>query len=280
MSSKQQHIQTIKEVCIMLGKRNALYVAVGLLMFLFALPVQSAELTGQDIMVKVDERLESDDERAIMKMTLINKRGKTRERSVLTYSKKYGKDSKSLLYFLSPGDVKGTGFLAWDYDDPQKDDDQWLYLPALKKSRRITGSSKNDYFMGTDFTYDDMGDRNVDEDTHTLLREEEVEGHACWVVESKPKNEDYMYSKRVSWIRQDALVALKVDFYDRRGSLLKTLNVSDIREQDGIWTAFKMEMSNIQENHRTVIEMEEVQYNIGLEDSLFRVSTLERGRIR
>ncbi len=264
----------------MFRKHTAIYLAFAFSFCLLAVSVQGAELTGRDIMVKVDEKPEGDDQKAIMKMTLINKHGKTRERSVLMYSKKYGKDSKSLMYFQSPGDVKGTGFLAWDYHDPDKDDDQWLYLPALKKSRRISGSSKNDYFMGTDFTYDDMGDRNVDEDTHTLLREEEVDGHKCWVVESKPGEEDYMYSKRVSWIRQDALVAVKVDFYDRKGGLLKTLDVSDIRKQDDIWTAFRMEMNNVQKEHKTVIEMEEVQFDVGLEDSLFRVSTLERGGIK
>jgi len=231
-------------------------------------------------MVKVEERPDGDEQRSIMKMTLINKRGKKRERSILVYAKDYGKDSKSLMYFMSPADVKGTGFLSWEYDNPEKDDDQWLYLPALKRVRRISGSSKNEYFMGTDFTYDDMGDRNVDEDTHTLLREEEVEQHACWVVESQPKDKDYMYSKRLSWIRQDALVGVKVEFYDRRGSLLKTLTASNIKKQDGIWTAFKMEMENVQEKHTTIIELKEIQYNIGIKDSLFRVSTLERGRLK
>jgi outer membrane lipoprotein-sorting protein len=252
-------------------------------MLLFCLSVGSiygAELTGRDIMVKVDERPDGDEQRSVMKMTLINRRGKTRERSLLMYSKDYGKDSKSLMYFQSPGDVKGTGFLAWDYDDPEKDDDQWLYLPALKKSRRISSSSRNDYFLGTDFTYDDMGDRNVDEDIHTLLKEEELDGHLCWVIESKPEDKDYMYSRRVSWIRQDALVAVKVEFYDKRGSLLKTLVVSDVRKQDDIWTPFRMEMKNVQKDHSTVIEITEIQYNTGLEDSLFRVSTLERGRIK
>ena len=274
----------------MCKRLSALYLIAGFFFCLLVVSVRGAEfrvrrdnqstkLTGRDIMLKIEERPEGDDQRSIMKMTLINKRGKTRERSVLMYSKKYGEDGKSLMYFQSPGDVKGTGFLAWDYDDPKKDDDQWLYLPALKKSRRISGSSKNDYFMGTDFTYDDMGDRNVDEDTHKLLREEELDGYKCWVVESTPKEEDYMYSKRISWIRQDALVAAKVDFYDQKGGHLKTLTVSDVREQDGIWTSFRMEMENFQKEHKTIIEMLEVQYNIGLEDSLFRVSTLERGRV-
>ena len=260
--------------------RKMLCLVVGLLFFLPILYSHGAELTGREIMLKVEERPDGDSQRNLTKMTLINKRGKTRERSVLMYSKDYGKDSKSIMYFQSPADVKGTGFLSWEYDDPSKDDDQWLYLPALKKSRRISSSSKNDSFMGTDFTYDDMGDRNVDEDTHTLLREETVDGHACWVIESKPKDKDYMYSKRVGWIRQDALVGIKVEFYDRRETLLKTLIVSDVKEQDGIWTPFKMEMENVQKNHKTIIEIEEVQYNIDLKDRLFRVSTLERGRLK
>jgi hypothetical protein len=264
----------------MIRKQNVTFLIVSLFICLSISAIQGAELTGRDVMVKLDERPDGEDQKAIMKMTMINKHGKTREREVLMYSKDYGKDTKSLMYFLSPGDVKGTGFLSWEYDDPDKEDAQWLYLPALKRSRRITGSSKNEEFMGTDFTYDDMGDRSVDEDTHNLLREEEREGYKVWVIESHPKEKDYMYSKRVSWIRQDALTAVKVDFYDKRGVLLKTLEVSDLKEQDGIWTAFKMEMHNVQKDHRTVIEMSEVQYNIGLEDSLFRVSTLERGMIR
>lgn len=247
---------------------------------LFTISIWAADMTGRDIMVKVDERPEGQDQRSIMKMTLINKRGQTRERSILIYSKKYGKDGKSLMYFQSPADVKGTGFLSWEYDDPEKEDDQWLYLPALKKPRRISGSSKNDYFMGTDFTYDDMGDRNIDEDLHTLLKEESMDGHKCWVVESKPKDKDYMYSRRVSWIRQDALTAVKVDFYDQKGGLLKVLKTTNIKKQDNIWTPFKMEMEHLQNEHKTIIEMTEVSYNVGLEDSLFRVSTLERGMIK
>lgn len=122
---------------------------------------QSAELTGRDIMLKVYDRHDGNDQKGTMHMTLINRRGRTRERTVLFLSKDYGKDTKSITYFESPADVKGTGFLQSEYDDPSKEDDRWLYLPALKKVRRITGSSKNEYFMGTDFTYDDIGKRAV-----------------------------------------------------------------------------------------------------------------------
>ncbi|MCK4396193.1 outer membrane lipoprotein-sorting protein [candidate division WOR-3 bacterium] len=241
---------------------------------------QPGELTGRDIMIKVDNRPDGDDRTMTMNMTLINKQGKTRERTVLSFSKDYGKDSKSIIYFKKPADVKGTGFLSWEYDDPNKDDDRWLYLPALKKIRRISGSSKNDYFMGTDFTYDDLGDRSVDEDNHTFLREKEIDGTICWIIESIPKNKDDMYSRVIKWIRQDALMPVKVEFYDKQGNFLKILTVSDIRKQDGIWTAFRMEMDNIQDKHKTILEITEMHYNQGLKDNFFKVSTLESGKIK
>ncbi|MBC8526709.1 MAG: outer membrane lipoprotein-sorting protein [Candidatus Cloacimonetes bacterium] len=241
---------------------------------------QSKELTGRDIAIMVHDRPDGNDRKSITKMTLINKRGKTRERTVLSISKDYGKDSKSIIFFQSPADVKGTGFLQYEYDDPAKEDDRWLYLPALKKVRRISGSSKSDYFMGTDFTYDDMGGRSVDEDDHKLLREEIIDSVKCWVLESIPKEKDYIYSKTIKWIRQDALIPVKVEFYDRQTNLLKVLKITDIRKQDGFWTSFKMEMNNIQEKHKTILEIEEMHYDIGLKDNLFRVTTLERGRLK
>ena len=243
-------------------------------------PAQDVKLTGREIMVKVDERPDENDRKSTLKMTLINKRGRQRVREILSWSKDYGKDSKSIMYFQKPADVKGTGFLSWEYDDPSKDDDRWLYLPALKKVRRISGSSKNDYFMGSDFTYDDMGGRSVNEDEHKFLREEEVNGSQCWVVESISKDKDYMYSKTIKWIRQDSYIGAKLEFYDRQGALLKILTISDVRKQDGFWTAFKMEMDNKQEKHKTILELEEVQYNTNVKDSMFRVSTLERGRLK
>ncbi|MEA3474858.1 MAG: outer membrane lipoprotein-sorting protein [Candidatus Cloacimonadota bacterium] len=241
---------------------------------------QSKELTGRDIAIMLHNRPDGNDRKSVMQMTLINKRGKTRERTLLSISKDYGKESKSIIFFQSPADVKGTGFLQYEYEDTLKEDDRWLYLPALKKVRRISGSSKNDYFMGTDFTYDDMGDRSVDEDNHKLLCEEKIDSIKCWVLESIPKDKDYMYSKKIAWIRQDALIPVKVEFYDRQTNLLKVLKITDIRKQNGFWTAFKMEMNNIQEKHKTILEIKEMHYDIGLKDNLFRVSSLERGRIK
>ena len=155
------------------------------LAFVFvAIAVQAQQLSGRDIMKKVDERPDGETRYAQMELTLVKKNGSKRERKMESWAMDIGKDTKKIMYFTYPGDVKGTGFLTWDYDQIGKEDDKWLYLPAMKKTRRISGSSsKTDYFMGTDFTYDDMGDRNIDEDRHKLLRTETRDGKKCWVVE-------------------------------------------------------------------------------------------------
>ncbi|MDP8238059.1 MAG: outer membrane lipoprotein-sorting protein [Candidatus Hatepunaea meridiana] len=263
--------------------KDSIILFISVIVMAFITPHLTAEEndpSGREIIMMVDNRPDGEDIKTTLHMTLINKRGRKRERTIVSYSKEYGKDTKSIMQFMKPADVKGVGFLSWEYDDQTKNDDRWLYLPALKKVRRIAGSSKNDYFMGTDFTYDDMGDRSVDEDEHTLLREEEIDGIKCWVVESVPKSDDDMYSKTIKWIRQDALIAHKVEYYDRQGALLKTLTTQDVRKHQGYWTILRMEMNNIQENHRTILEMEEVEYDLGISDNLFRVSNLEKGRLK
>lgn len=236
-----------------------------------------ASLSGRDVMIKVDERPDGETSKELMQLTLINKAGSKRERSMWNFTKDYGKDKKKIFYFEKPADVKGVTFLTWQYDDPARDDDRWLYLPALKKARRISGSSKNDYFMGTDFTYDDLGGRSVDEENHTLLKEETVEGQRCWVVQTVHKDPKDIYGKRIAWIRQDCLMVVKIEYYDRNQKLLKILTKSELIQKDGIWTAMRMEMNNVRENHRSLLEILDIQYNINLSDNLFTVSALERG---
>ena len=172
---------------------------------------QAQKLTGRDIIQKVKDRPDGNTRYAEMELTLCKKNGNTRQRKVTSWAMDEGKDTKKMMFFTYPGDVKGTGFLTWDYDQIGKEDAKWLYLPAMKKTRRISGSSsKTEYFMGTDFTYDDMGSRHVDEDKHKLLREEMKDGHKCWVVESVPVDKHEIYSRKVSWIRQDCLMAAYV----------------------------------------------------------------------
>lgn len=235
-------------------------------------------LTGDQIAAKVHDRPDGDTRYCEISLTLINKNGSQRVRELKSYSKDYGKDRKTIMFFLYPGDVKGTGFLTWDYDRTDKEDDKWLYLPAMKKTRRISGSSsKTDYFMGSDFTYDDMGRRNLSEDTHTLLREESVDGHKCWVLQSVPKTTGEIYTKRISWIRQDCLIPIRVEYYDKLNKLHRLLVASDIKQIDGFWTVGKMNMKNVQTNHETALVFKNYKYNSPADDNMFTVSQLEKG---
>lgn len=235
--------------------------------------------TGLEIMTRVDNRLDGDDRTSRMTMTLINRNGRERVREIKSFSKDFGKDKKSVMVFLRPADVKDTAFLSWEYDDPSRDDDKWLYMPALKKVRRISGASKNEYFMGSDFTYDDMGDRNVEEDTHTLIAEEEIDGHACWKIESIPVDPEDMYTRKVIWVSKEAELTLKAEYYDKDG-LLKVFRVLDFGKVGGFWTILKSEMDNVVRNHKTVMEIAETEYDTGISDTLFRVATIQRGAIR
>lgn len=238
--------------------------------------------TGREIAQMVKDRPDGDTRQFEMVMKLVNKRGAVRERKLISYSidvGEAGKDHKSIMFFQHPGDIKGTGFLTWDYDDPDKEDDKWLYLPAMKKTRRISGSSaKQDYFMGSDFTYDDIGSRNVDEDTHNLLGEEVIDGQRCWKLEYTPKDKREIYSKRVAWIRQDCLMGIKVEYYDKMGKLHRTLELSDIVQVSGIWIAKKLHMTNVQTKHQTILEIKNPKFNVPMDAVKFSVTTLEKGR--
>ncbi len=256
-------------------------VSISMILLGFLTLVASQKPTARQIMDQVDNAPDGDSRRSIMKMTLVNKRGRKRERTILSYSKDYGRDTKKLMFFNKPADVKGTGFLMFDYDKASKEDDRWLYLPAMRKVRRISGSSKNDYFMGSDFTYDDMGDRDLDEYNYKLVGEEKCDGGICWVIESIPKErKDKNYSRTVSWVRKDASIIIKADYYDLDKRLLKKLKVTDLRKHQGFWTSFHIVMNNVQNRHTTHLELQERNYDTDVKDSLFRVSTLERGRVK
>lgn len=248
-------------------------------LFLVVLVTWTFAQTGREIAQKVKNRPDGNTRQSELTMQLINKRGKIRERKLISHSIDVGKDEKSMMFFTYPGDVKGTGFLTWDYDKIGKDDDKWLYLPAMKKTRRISGSSaKKDYFMGSDFTYDDMGDRNVDEDIHKLLGEETINGSKCWKLESVSKDKRDIFSKKIAWISQENYIALKVDYYDRMGKLHRQLALSNINKVDGFWIAQKLEMTNVQTKHKTILEIKKPRFNIKIDEAKFTVNTLEKGQ--
>ncbi len=239
--------------------------------------LQSQELTGRDIVEKVYNLPTGEDQISNLTMTLINKSGKERIRKIKQFSKDMGDVEKSIMFFQSPADVKNTSFMSWTYDDESKSDDQWIYLPALKKTKRISSDSKSDYFMGSDFTYDDLGDRKLDDDTHELTGEETINGIDYYVVKSTPKDEEYMYTRTKTWIRKDNFIGLKKEFYDEDEELLKVLKIKMFEEISGFLVITSSEMENVQKNHRTTMVLSNVEVNTNISSSKFSERMMARG---
>jgi len=236
----------------------------------------NAQLTGRQIVEKAYNLPTGNDITSSLTMTLTNNQGKQRVRKIKQYSKDMGSVEKSIMFFQSPADVKNTSFMNWSYDS-DKSDDQWIYLPALKKTKRISSDSKSDYFMGSDFTYDDLGDRKLDADNHKLLKTETYNGIACYVVESVSKDEDYMYSKTKTWINKSNFTGVKKEFYDEDGDLLKVLSVKKVEKISGFWVITNSEMKNVQKNHKTSMVLSSIQINTGISDTKFTERMMMRG---
>lgn len=247
----------------------------------FMASAELPEIDAHQVAVNADERDDGDDEVADLEMILTNDKGQERNRKVVAYRKDYGKDSKLVMFFKEPADVKDTAFLSWNYDDESKDDDQWLYLPAADKTRRISSGKKKDYFMGTDFTYDDMSKRNVEDYTYTHLGAEPVDGIECYHIELLPKSPETAkktgYGRAEMWVRPDIWMPIKGKFFDEKLNFLKELTVTDIQQIDGIWTAHALKMVNEKEKHTTVFKFSNVKHNTGLDDEMFSERRMTKG---
>jgi len=258
-------------------RRLVLFLLVAVLVSLPALASAQTEPTALEVMQKVYNRPTGNDMKATLTMTLINSNGDERVREIKQYIKDFGDVEKKIMFFVRPADVRNTSFMNWSYDDPNRDDDQWIYLPALKRVKRISSDSKGDYFMGSDFTYDDLGDRKPEEDTHKILREETLNGEHCYVIESIPKDEDYMYSRTVTWIVKDKWIGLKKEFYDEDGDYLKTLEIKKYEKIKGYWIITETEMHNVQKNHTTRMTLSDVVIDSGIKDNMFTERMMKRG---
>ena len=235
------------------------------------------ELSASDIIAK--SRLAffyaGDDMRAKVLMGLIHKDGQKRIRELTMLRKDYeeGGDQKYFIYFHKPSDVKDTTFMVYKY--PDKDDDRWLFIPAINLIKMMTANDKYSSFVGSDFTYEDISGRKVEEDTHTLLREEELGGRKCFVIESLPKSASE-YTKRVSWIDEANFLPLKEEFYDRQNELYRQFEAEEVKDINGILTVTKRAMKNVKTGHRTEVAFEEVEYDLGIEDDIFSERYLRR----
>ncbi|MFQ3621019.1 MAG: outer membrane lipoprotein-sorting protein [Spirochaetales bacterium] len=250
----------------------------GILIVALLLPGYLFPLDGREVMVNVDKRPTGNTSRALVKMDLVDSKGKVNSRSVEMFTVKDEKDLKKMVVvFHAPASVKDTRYLA--IENEGRDDDKWIYLPALKRVRRIAASEGGSSFMGSDFTYDDMSERDVDKDDHKLLREEPLGQYSCYVIESAAKDpKDSQYSKRISWIAKDLWVPIKIELYDKRGSLQKVATLDKIEMLQGFVTPLQTTMKNVQKNTSTILTMEQFVWNEAIPAGIFTTRFLETGK--
>lgn len=246
------------------------------LVFTTTSPIYGASMSAYDIVKKTENLLDqAKDSQSTMLMTLVNDKGQKRERTMSAYVKKYGNDSsKSILFFNSPADVKGTSFLVWT--DESKEDKQWLYLPALQRVRQISSSGKGESFMGTELTFFDMGSHDIDDYTYTLIKEEPVDGEMNYVIQATPKKVEF-YSKVTFWIRKSNFIPSKADFIDAKGEYEKQGRFSEVKNIQGINTPTHIEMQNIKNGRTTLIDLSNIAYDKGLKDDIFTERYMKRG---
>jgi hypothetical protein len=244
----------------------------------------AAAPSGREIMERVDARDTGDNAVQDLEMVLIDKRGSERVRSLRSFRRDVGEDTQSILFFLSPADVRETGFLTYDYDGIDRDDDQWLYLPALKKTKRIASGDKSGSFMGSDFSYADMTDRELEFYDYELLQEDEVDGHPVWIVQAIPNEEKEIeetgYTRSIFFVRKDNDVVIRAKSWVKKGERNKYMEVKQLDRIDGIWVPTEIHMTTKKGSatlHKTVLKASHVRFNQSIGADEFTVRRLEKG---
>ena len=243
-----------------------------------------AELpSGRDVMLRVDARDDGDLSAQDLEMVLIDRKGGERVRLLRAYSRDDGEDVHSIMFFLSPADVEDTGFLTYDYD-ADRDDDQWLYLPALRKTKRIATGDKSGSFMGSDFSYADLTTREVDAYDWKLMKQIELGGHSVWQIEGIPKTKEEIdetgYTKMLVFVRKDIDVLVRAVYWMKKGSRLKYFDVKKLEQIDGIWVPTEMHMMTRKGKttlHRTRMRSTNVSFGQTFPEGFFDVRQLEKG---
>ncbi len=212
-------------------------------------------------------------------LTIIDQKGRERVRQTTTASKKFGETTKIITKFISPADVKGTGLLV--YDHKNQDDDMWIYLPALRKVRRIVSSEKGKSFMGSEFSNADMSAPKIDDYQYKILGSVNFEGKDCWQIESIPVNQqiadDMGFSKKISWVDKGFFFTCKNVFYDYDGEVFKEILLSQYEEiDDGKYMVRKMEALNLQNDRKSVMTIDKLQKGSALTENSFTPAALEK----
>jgi len=238
------------------------------------LPAQDAVT----IMSNAKNRITSQTISSRSRMVITARDGNTTERVIDQYSKDGPNGARTIIVFQSPANAAGTRFLTMD--NASGGSDQWIFLPSTGRVRRITSSESGGNFMGTDFSYDDISsmDRDIALDTHSILREEMLNGRSCYVIQSVPRNSSYQYSKSVSWIDRENYLIYKSEMYNQRNEVVKIMEMSNFREIQGRVTPMQTRISTVAARTSTTIFMEIMRYDDPIPESVFTTTYLETGR--
>ncbi|MDY0196797.1 MAG: outer membrane lipoprotein-sorting protein [Tenuifilaceae bacterium] len=255
--------------------RTILITSIAFLAFAFHGVAQDA----REISDKSSKVIEFEAMEMATNLYIYDNKGNSRERQVAVATRKFGDVTKTLMRFLSPADVQGTSILIYDYED--KADDMWVYLPSMRRTRRIVTTEKGKSFMGSEFTNADMSRPNLDDFTYTLLGEETINGKICWKVEALTKSREmeseYGFKRRVSYIEKSTYLIQKSELYDRTDKLNKVMTLGDYRKQsNGLYFSYQMEMKNVQSNRRSEMKVKSFQLGSKLNENSFAVSSLEK----
>lgn len=247
-----------------------------------ALRTQSAQ-TPDWVARQIDARDAGRDSRAELRMRLFDRHGRVRERVMMLLALRgsAGKGDRTLVRFSYPNDIKNTGFLVWEH--PDADDERFLYLPALGRVRRIAGQEKQESFVGSDLSYEDIGGRDVAEytyafaDANATWTAADGAKHPAWALESRAKDKNADYPRSISLVRKDNFVIVHADIFNARNERVKVFDVKKLERVDGIWTVLSLVVANERDNTRTELETTAIRYNVGLSENDFTRRQLEQG---
>jgi len=260
-------------------KKMLVYMFILVVAVTMILSAQTPEEKGLEIAIETDKRdLGFGDSSSELTMRLRNKQGDESKRQMSNKTLEVENDGdKSLVIFNEPRDVKGTAFLSFTHKSGP--DDQWLYLPALKRVKRIASDNKSGPFMGSEFAYEDISSQEVEKYTYKYIKDENINEVDCFVIERYPVDEKSGYTRQVVWIDIDQYRTMKIDYYDRKNSLLKSLTYHDYNQYlDKYWRANKLSMVNHQTGKSTDLLFNDYKFANGFSESDFNQNSLKRAR--